>query len=48
MVKGSGIGLYIAKQIIDAHGGKIWAESEGIDQGATFFVEFDLKYLENS
>jgi len=42
VVKGSGIGLYIAKQIIDAHGGKIWAESEGIDQGATFFVEFNL------
>jgi len=34
-IKGTGMGLLIAKQIIEAHGGKIWAESvEG--QGSTF------------
>ena len=35
----SGLGLYLAKQIIDAHGGRIFAESEGAGKGSTFFVE---------
>lgn len=33
---GSGIGLTIAKHLIEAHGGRIWAESEGKGQGSTF------------
>ncbi|NIR95316.1 MAG: cell wall metabolism sensor histidine kinase WalK [Gammaproteobacteria bacterium] len=33
---GSGIGLTIAKHIIDMHGGRIWAESEGAGDGSTF------------
>lgn len=36
---GSGIGLYVAKEIVNAHNGEIWAESPGIGRGATFFVE---------
>jgi len=36
---GSGIGLYIAKEIITAHKGRIWAQSDGSGHGATFFVE---------
>ncbi len=38
--KGSGIGLSIAKAWVEAHGGKIWAESEGEGKGAT--VTFTL------
>ena len=36
-VKGSGLGLYICKTIVDKHHGRIWAESEP-GQGVTFFV----------
>ena len=34
---GSGIGLTIARSIVQAHGGRIWAESPGEGQGSTFF-----------
>lgn len=42
-VSGLGLGLFISKQIVESHGGKIWVESAGIDQGSTFFVELPLK-----
>jgi PAS domain S-box-containing protein len=41
-VSGLGLGLFIARQIVEAHGGHIWAESPGINQGSTFIVEIPL------
>ena len=43
-VAGSGIGLHIAKSIIETHGGKIFAESAGVGKGATF--SFSLLKIE--
>lgn len=38
-VHSTGYGLYIAKNIVDAHGGAIRAESDGAGKGSTFYVE---------
>ena len=40
---GSGIGLTIAKSLIEAHGGKIWAKSAGKGRGSTFFFTIPLR-----
>jgi len=42
-VKGSGLGLYICKEIISLHEGKIWAESEGRNKGSAFTVKLPIK-----
>ncbi|MGZ8887591.1 MAG: sensor histidine kinase [Nitrososphaeraceae archaeon] len=40
--KGTGLGLYISKNIIDAHGGQIWAQNNSSGIGATFFFSLPL------
>lgn len=45
---GLGLGLAIARQLVELHGGKIWAESLGDNQGATFTVEIPLLKTEET
>ncbi|MBA3750680.1 MAG: HAMP domain-containing histidine kinase, partial [Nitrosopumilus sp.] len=41
--QGMGLGLYISKNIIEAHGGKIWAENNNNNKGALFSFSLPLK-----
>jgi signal transduction histidine kinase len=43
---GTGLGLFISKSIVEAHGGKIWAENNTDGKGATF--SFSLPLAHNS
>jgi signal transduction histidine kinase len=40
--RGTGLGLFISKSIIEAHGGNIWAESGSQQKGATFIFTLPL------
>jgi len=39
---GLGLGLAIVRHLVELHGGTVWAESDGIDKGATFSAKFPL------
>jgi PAS domain S-box-containing protein len=41
-IQGLGLGLFICRQLMERHGGRIWAESAGDDQGTTFHVWLPL------
>jgi signal transduction histidine kinase len=40
-IKGTGLGLFVAKEMINAHNGTIRAESDGEGKGSTFIVELE-------
>ena len=40
--EGMGLGLYFVKKIAEDHGGRAWAESDGLNKGSTFIVELPV------
>jgi signal transduction histidine kinase len=40
--EGLGLGLYTARMIVNHHHGKLWAESKGVNQGATFCLQLPI------
>ena len=45
--QGTGLGLYICKNIVEAHGGNIWAENNKDGKGATFSFSLPLMIYKN-
>jgi two-component system sensor histidine kinase VicK len=45
---GTGLGLFICKGIVEAHGGKIWAENNADSKGATFSFSLPATQITNS
>jgi len=41
--EGAGLGLYVARKLLEAHLGRIWAESAGKNKGSTFYVDLPVR-----
>ncbi|MFX1340229.1 MAG: PAS domain S-box protein [Promethearchaeota archaeon] len=44
ITEGTGLGLYISKEIIELHDGKIWVESKGRNKGSKFIIRIPIIY----
>lgn len=42
-IRGTGLGLYIVKSVVNAHGGRISVESQGLGKGCTFHITLPLQ-----
>ncbi|MBP9751698.1 MAG: HAMP domain-containing histidine kinase [Candidatus Moranbacteria bacterium] len=42
-VSGTGLGLYVGKSFAEAHGGRIFVESDGVGKGSTFTLELPFR-----